>query len=220
MTITEPTFAPVAPAASVELAEAPIATSTNASKPRTIRMLSVYDAVRFKFWYCGSSTRNVRRASSGVEVVEAIAQKPNHLPVIRGDMRLVVVFPLLVQSCGALVVPASALRLYSRPRKCIEPPQPERLPFGHGAAGRANRFTASMVDGGDPPTQGSSTDDEDGGINVVKARLSKPVGLLLAEKETGLPGLVVDGIAEGGSAKVRKRESGVKRDMCILHILS
>lgn len=53
----------------------------------------------------------------------------------------------------------------------------------------------------------SAVDNNSGGRSdsssvVIKARLRKPVGLVLAEKEKGKPGLVVDDMVEGGSAKV------------------
>ncbi|CAN0507479.1 unnamed protein product, partial [Ectocarpus sp. 8 AP-2014] len=37
--------------------------------------------------------------------------------------------------------------------------------------------------------------------SVVRARLSKPIGLMLAEKEIGKPGLRVDDMVDGGSAE-------------------
>lgn len=116
----------------------------------------------------------------------------------RFDMRLLLVIPLLLQSGGAWVLPIPSLRLYSQLTRSGEP-QKLAVPFKHPARGKG-RLTAALD--GDLPTGGSATDDGDRGVNMVKARLSKPMGLVLAEKEIGMPGLVVDDMTEGGSAKV------------------
>lgn len=121
----------------------------------------------------------------------------------RLDMRAVFVTPLLVHNCGGWVLPASSLRPYLRSSNgsdLREQKNPVWLPFKHR---QGSRLTATPVDG-DPPSGALSADDGDGdgGVSMVKARLSKPVGLVLAEKEIGQPGLVVDDMVEG-SAKVR-----------------
>ncbi|CAN0547554.1 unnamed protein product [Ectocarpus sp. 12 AP-2014] len=56
-------------------------------------------------------------------------------------------------------------------------------------------------------TVAGSLGEGDAGMDssVVRALLSKPIGLILAEKEIGKPGLRVDDMVEGGSAE----ESGV-----------
>ncbi|CAM9708107.1 unnamed protein product [Ectocarpus sp. 13 AM-2016] len=55
-------------------------------------------------------------------------------------------------------------------------------------------------------TVAGSLGEGDAGMDssVVRARLSKPIGLMLAEKEVGKPGLRVDDMVEGGSAEFRQ----------------
>ena len=121
-------------------------------------------------------------------------------------MRAVFVIPLLVQGCGAWALHASSSRPSPRPSQGSEPLlqrlNPTSLAFTNRI--RCRRLAAIPVDG-DSPAGASANNDGDGGVNTVKARLSKPVGLVLAEKEIGQPGLVVDDMADGGSAKVCSR---------------
>lgn len=73
---------------------------------------------------------------------------------------------------------------------------------GATAARAGARTRTSATDGDDVNGGDSAVDIISSNSSLVKARLSKPVGLVLAEKEMGKPGLVVDDMVEEGSAEV------------------
>lgn len=90
---------------------------------------------------------------------------------------LLLLMALLVQVHQAWILPASS-PLRAAPRS--------------NTPAVTTAIVAGSLGEGDAGTDGS----------VVKTRLSKPIGLMLAEKEIGKPGLRVDDMVEGGSAEV------------------
>lgn len=141
-------------------------------------------------------------------------------------MRLTLFIVLLVQSCGAWNVPTSCLRCSTRLN--VRPATRTSAVYNINSCDRAilarsgHRRNLALArrqisvqgeelgapvrrTGARTRTRATDGDGVDGGNVVVRARLSKPVGLVLAEKEMGKPGLVVDDMVEGGSAEVHMR---------------